>query len=69
MNAFQLLGSGRDGAVVLPQFLAPGTYDFFITLRPPKGESRVLYERVGRATLPSAKAAVLRIGSKQSGTP
>jgi hypothetical protein len=64
MNAFQLLGSGRDGAVVLPQFLAPGTYDFFITLRPPKGETHVLYERVGRTTLPSAKAAVLRIASK-----
>jgi|GEM_PF-2372723 len=65
MNMFQLLGSGRDGAVVLPQFLAPGTYDFFITVRPPKGGTRMLYERVGKATLPSPKAAVLRIASKQ----
>ncbi len=65
MNSFQLLGNGRDGAVVLPEFLAPGTYQFFISHRPPKGQTRPLYDRIGTLTLPGPKAAVLRVGSKQ----
>lgn len=66
MNTFQLLGSGRDGAVVLPEFLAPGTYDFFTSQRPPKGQTQLLYDRLGRLTLPCAKATTLRVGSKQA---
>lgn len=64
MNTFQLLGAGRDGAVVLPQFLGPGTYDFFITHRDRSTPMGLSYERLGRLTLPGQKVAVLRIGSK-----
>jgi len=45
------------------EFLASGPYDFFITLPPQRG-APLLYDRVGRVTLPSQKADVLRITSK-----
>src|SRR5258708_9280123 len=32
LSAFQLLGTARDGSIVLPQFLAPGIYNLYITL-------------------------------------
>ena len=66
MNSFQLLANGRDGAVVLPQFLAPGAYDFFISHRPSGGQPRPLYDRLGRLTLPSHKAVTLAVATKPS---
>jgi hypothetical protein len=61
MNSFQLLANGRDGAVVLPQFLAPGAYDFFISHRPSAGQPRPLYDRLGRLTLPTHKGITLPV--------
>jgi len=58
MTPYQLLGSASDGAIVLPAFLGPGTYDFFITR---KGGRPFLYDRVGRVTLPADPSAFLRI--------
>jgi hypothetical protein len=58
MEEYQLLGSHHDGAVVLPEFLAPGLYDFFITRRSGKA---FVYDRAGSLTLPLSRPAVLNI--------
>lgn len=61
MNAFQLLGSGKDGTLVLPQFLAPGSYDFFLTHRAQNSPNGLSYERLGTLTLPGQTVAVLHV--------
>lgn len=58
MEEYQLLGSHQDGSVVLPEFLAPGIYDFFITRR--EG-SAFVYDRAGSLILPLSKPAVLNV--------
>jgi hypothetical protein len=58
MDEYQLLGSHHDGAVVLPEFLAPGAYDFFITRR--EGTTFV-YDRAGSLVLPLSQTAVLNV--------
>ena len=58
MTMYQLLGSGRDGAVVLPEFLSAGSYDFFITR---KNGRALVYERVGTLTVPTTQPVILRI--------
>jgi hypothetical protein len=61
MNAFQLLGTGKDGTLVLPQFLAPGSYDFFLTHRAQNSPNGLSYERLGTLTLPGQRVAVMHI--------
>ena len=49
LNMFQLLGTARDGSVVLPQFLPPGTFNLYVA-RP--GGKIYTYQKVGTVTLP-----------------
>jgi protocatechuate 3,4-dioxygenase beta subunit len=49
LNIFQLLGTARDGSVVLPQFLPPGTFNLYVA-RP--GGKIYVYQKVGTVTLP-----------------
>jgi hypothetical protein len=58
MEEYQLLGTRHDGAVVLPEFLSPGLYDFFITRRSGKA---FVYDRAGSLVLPLAKPAVVNV--------
>jgi hypothetical protein len=58
MEEFQFLGSGRDGSVVLPQFLGPGTYDLYITKR---GGKPYLYVRVGTIHAPLTRDETLTV--------
>jgi hypothetical protein len=59
MEEFQFLGSGRDGSVVLPQFLGPGAYDLYITKR---GGKPYIYSRVGVIHAPLTRDEILTIG-------
>jgi protocatechuate 3,4-dioxygenase beta subunit len=49
LNMFQLLGTARDGSVVLPQFLPPGAFNLYVA-RP--GGKIYVYQKVGTVTLP-----------------
>lgn len=49
MSPYQLNGTTPDGSLVLPSFLAPGKYDFYIARR---GGKPFIYERVGSLTTP-----------------
>ncbi len=56
LSAFQLLGTARDGSIVLPQFVAPGTYNLYITLTR-SGTS--VYDTIGTISVPSEKNVIL----------
>jgi hypothetical protein len=56
LGAFQLVGTARDGTVVLPQFLSPGTYNLYITV---KRGGTSLYDKVGSVTLPAERNMIL----------
>ncbi len=56
LSAFQLLGTARDGSIVLPQFLAPGTYNLYITL---KRSGTSVYDKIGTISVPSEKNVIL----------
>jgi hypothetical protein len=56
LSAFQLLGTARDGGVVLPQFLGTGTYNLYITLKKTGGS---VYEKIGTIGVPSDKNVVI----------
>lgn len=58
MDLYQLAGTSVDGDVILPQFLAPGTYELFLARR---GGSPFRYERVGVVTAPLARDVVLSL--------
>ncbi len=58
MPEYQLLGSHHDGAIVLPEFLGPGAYDFFITRR---AGNAYVYDRAGSLVLPLPRPAVLNV--------
>ncbi|HEV8432680.1 MAG TPA: hypothetical protein VGR95_04650 [Thermoanaerobaculia bacterium] len=58
MEEYQLLGSHHDGSLVLPEFLSPGVYDFFITR---KAEKTFVYDRAGSLVLPLSRPAVLNV--------
>ncbi|HEY0143483.1 MAG TPA: carboxypeptidase-like regulatory domain-containing protein [Thermoanaerobaculia bacterium] len=61
MNAYQLHGSGLDGSVVLPEFLAPGAYELFIAKR---GGEPYIYQRVGRINAPLQRNITLSYSSQ-----
>ena len=61
ISPYQLQGSQKDGSVVLPQFLQPGSYDIYLAH---KGGQPFLYERVGAVTLPIQRNVVLSYHSK-----
>ena len=56
LSAFQLLGTARDGGVVLPQFLGAGNYNLYITLKKTGGS---VYEKIGTIGVPADKNVVL----------
>jgi hypothetical protein len=56
LNGFQLIGIARDGSIVLPQFLQPGSYGLYIAMR---GHDSHAYQRVGSVSLPVARNVVL----------
>lgn len=60
MSLYQLCGSSVTGEVVLPEFLAPGTYELFLARR---GGKPFLYERVGTIRTPLASNTVLPVST------
>jgi hypothetical protein len=60
MDLYQLCGSAVDGDVILPQFIAPGSYDVFLARR---GGKPFLYQRIGTITTPLKGNKVLTIAS------
>jgi protocatechuate 3,4-dioxygenase beta subunit len=56
LSAFQLLGTARDGTIVLPQFLPGGSYSLYVTL---KRSGSMVYDKVGTVSVPSEKSIVL----------
>lgn len=56
MTFYQLLATGREGACVLPQFLEPGVYDFFVQRT---GEKTFFYKKIGTLQLPLRNSEVL----------
>lgn len=56
LSPFQLLGTAKDGSVALPEFLPPGTYNLYITLR---GGKPWRYQKVGTVSLPTDRNSVL----------
>jgi len=62
MEEYQLLSSHHDGSLILPEFLAPGVYDFFITRRSGKA---LVYDRAGSLLLPLPRPAVLNVSEAQ----
>jgi protocatechuate 3,4-dioxygenase beta subunit len=58
MNPLQLHATAKDGTVVLPEFLPPGTYDLF-TFSKDKA-----HQRIGSITVPMRQSAVLAYKTK-----
>lgn len=57
MNPIQLHVNGKDGVVVLPEFLAPGTYDLFLA-------ANNTYQRIGSIRVPADRNIVLAYKTK-----
>ncbi|HKB78949.1 MAG TPA: carboxypeptidase-like regulatory domain-containing protein [Thermoanaerobaculia bacterium] len=55
LTSYQLLGTGMDGSLALPEFLQPGRYDLFVVKR----DQSWIYRRIGTIAVPSAGTSFL----------
>ena len=60
MTAFQLHGNSKDGTLVLPEFLGPGSWELFIVLR---GEPAPSFHHVGTIRTPLPRSIALSFAS------
>jgi protocatechuate 3,4-dioxygenase beta subunit len=58
LTQFQLLGNGRDGSSILPEFLCAGSWDIFVTKR---GGDPYILERIGNVATPLRTTQLLAL--------
>jgi hypothetical protein len=61
MSSYQLLGCGKDGVVILQEFLQPGAYDLFVA---EPGGNPFTYRRAGTVRVPADREVVLSYTTK-----